>query len=211
MVAVCHPRPPPKVRDCHPLIQTRNPSGKLKTRNPLRADRLGSGSRGREGDQTLPAARPNDALLEDLKDTGRLLDLLRQAIDRGLIGSSEADRLRFVAAAEHALAVGTANPPGLFAYLVRGRCWRYITQADEDRANARIKRTSGARCHPRRQHCRRSALSEDARMVLEIRVSLERAGYRGHPFPAPPPARSELDPRALDLAEAELAQAGRGR
>ena len=58
---------------------------------------------------------------------------------RGLVSPSEADRLRFVAAAEHALAIGRANPAGLFAYLVRGRCWRYLTQDDEDRANARIK------------------------------------------------------------------------
>ena len=68
----------------------------------------------------LLAPKLADVTIEDLKDTGRLLDLLDQAIDRQLVGSSEADRLRFVAAAEHALAIGQGNPPGLFASLIRG-------------------------------------------------------------------------------------------
>jgi hypothetical protein len=64
---------------------------------------------------TIPAPTLRNVRIEDLKDTGRLLDLHRQAIDRKLIGASESDRLEFVAAAEHALAVGNGNPPGLFA------------------------------------------------------------------------------------------------
>src|SRR5262249_35775875 len=57
---------------------------------------------------------------EDLKDTGRLLDLYGQAVGVGLVKASECDRLRFVAAAEHARIVGTKNPCGLFVRLVRG-------------------------------------------------------------------------------------------
>jgi hypothetical protein len=87
----------------------------------------------------LPRPRLDDVGLEDLKDNGRLFELLGQAIERKLIGSSEADRLRFVGAAEHALAIGKGNPPGLFIRLVRSRLWRYLTQEDEDRAQARIK------------------------------------------------------------------------
>jgi hypothetical protein len=87
----------------------------------------------------LPAPKLADLRIEDLKDTGRLLDLLGQAIDRQLVGSSEADRLKFVALAEHALAIGKENPPGLLAYLLRAGCWRYITQGDEDRAQVRLK------------------------------------------------------------------------
>ena len=51
-----------------------------------------------------PFRRPNlnDVQLEDLKDTGRLLELFRQAVVQGFVTSCEADRLRFVAAAEHA-------------------------------------------------------------------------------------------------------------
>ena len=64
------------------------------------------------GGGPLPAPTLNDVRVEDLKDTGRLLRLHAQAVARGLVGSSEADRLRFVGAAEHALALGTGNPCG---------------------------------------------------------------------------------------------------
>ena len=57
---------------------------------------------------------------EDLKDTGRLLELYDQAVELGLVTASEWDRLRFVAAAEHARIIGTQNPCGLFVRLVRG-------------------------------------------------------------------------------------------
>ena len=56
----------------------------------------------------------------------------------------------------------------------------------------------------------RPVLSEDARTVREVRAALERAGYRGHPFP---PLR-QRDPswtrERWDLAEAELASQGQG-
>src|SRR5690606_23004954 len=83
------------------------------------------------GGGPLPEPTLNDVRVEDLEDTGRLLRLHAQAVARGLVGASEADRLRFVGAAEHALALGDENPPGLFMYLVHGRFWRYLTQGDE--------------------------------------------------------------------------------
>ena len=58
---------------------------------------------------------------------------------RGVVGASEADRLRFLAAAEHARAVGTVNAPGLFARIVRRGLWSYSTQADEDAAARRLR------------------------------------------------------------------------
>jgi hypothetical protein len=137
------------------------------------------------GDEKLPSPTLAEVRIEDLKDTGRLLDLLGQAVARKLVGASEADRLKFVSAAEHALAIGRGNPPGLFAYLLRGACWRYITQGDEDRANARIKAylrgpgppplVTGAARGP--------SASEDARVVREVRRAMAAAGYRGDPFP----------------------------
>jgi hypothetical protein len=148
----------------------------------------------------LPAARLEDVRVEDLKDTARLLDLLGQAVARGLVTTSDADRLRFVGAAEHALAIGEGNRAGLFMYLVRGACWRFITQEDEDRANGRIKAflkgpekslmasmfplgfeksvmTSSSRPPAR------PVLSEDARVVIRVRAALASAGYRGDAFP----------------------------
>lgn len=88
-----------------------------------------------------PLAPPsfNDIRAEDLKDTGRLLQLHDQAVSRGFVGSSEADRLRFVAAAEHARAVGLRNPCGLLARIVARGSWNFATQADEDRASRRLR------------------------------------------------------------------------
>jgi hypothetical protein len=136
----------------------------------------------------LPAPRLEDVRVEDLKDTARLMDLLGQAVARGWVSGSEADRLRFVGAAEHALAIGQGNPAGLFVYLVRGKLWRYLTQADEDRANGRIKaflrgpeppRVGSSSIRPPSG----PALSEDARAVREFRRAFTAARYPGDPFP----------------------------
>lgn len=133
----------------------------------------------------LPPPWLGDIRPEDLENTGRLLELHGQCVAKGLAGPSEADRLGVVALAEHAKAIGKANPPGLFAHLLRHGCWRYITGADEDRANARIKafqRGPGpppmASAAPRRG----PTLSEDARAVAEIGRALRAKGHRGDPF-----------------------------
>ena len=139
-----------------------------------------------------PPAPPtlNDVRAEDLKDSGRLLQLYEQAVKSRLVGSSEADRLRFFGAAEHALGVGKGNPPGLFMFLVRGRLWRYLTQDDEDAAGGRLKRllfgpARGVGIGPRSASPAeaRPRLSADAMSVREVRAAAARAGYRGDPFP----------------------------
>jgi hypothetical protein len=142
------------------------------------------------GGTSLPAPTLNDVRVEDLKDTGRLLVLLAPAIARDLVGTSEADRLRFVAAAEHALTVGKGNPPGLFIYLIRGRLWRYLTQEDEDRASRRLKlhqfgpprEVGGGGLRP--GAAMGPGQSEDARLVRELRGAMIRAGIFRDPFPA---------------------------
>jgi hypothetical protein len=131
---------------------------------------------------------------EDLEETGRLLRLHAQAVARGLVGPSEADRLRFVGAAEHARAVGEGNPPGLFLTLVRGRLWRYLTQADEDRAHGRIKRELHGAPPPRPAlgpgaagpgaSWEVPAPSADAVLVREVRSAMIRAGRYRDPYPA---------------------------
>jgi hypothetical protein len=136
----------------------------------------------------LPAPRLEDVRVEDLKDTDRLMDLLGQAVARGLVSGSEADRLQLVGAAEHALAIGQGNPAGLFVYLVRGKLWRYLTQEDEDRANVRIKAFLRGPEPPREASAAsrppaRPMLSEDAQVVIRVRSALAAAGYRGDPFP----------------------------
>ncbi|MFA9478533.1 hypothetical protein ACERK3_09515 [Phycisphaerales bacterium AB-hyl4] len=118
----------PKVGHHHPLshpLAGKNQSGAGASR-PLRGRRTAE-------------PRLSDIRDVDLTDTGRLLALHRQAIRRGWVGSSDADRLRFVAAAVRALRLGDF-PPKLFRTTVERRRWLWISQADEDEARRRIQR-----------------------------------------------------------------------
>jgi len=85
-----------------------------------------------------PAPNLDDVRAEDLRDVGRLLNLHRQAVDRKLAGGSEDGRLKFLAIAEHARVVGTVNPCGLFARLIRRGLWHFATLDDEDAARRRL-------------------------------------------------------------------------
>jgi len=91
----------------------------------------------------MPSPRLEDVRPEDLGDAERLIELHRQAAARGLVGVSEADRLKFVAAAEHARAVGRRNPCGLFARIVARGWWHFATLGEEERAARRLR--EGAR------------------------------------------------------------------
>jgi hypothetical protein len=79
-------------------------------------------------------------LVHDLRDTERLLHLYEQTVEAGLIGPAEADRLTFVALAQHVLAYRPDNAGGLFTQLLRTRQFDYITQDDEETAQQRLKR-----------------------------------------------------------------------
>ena len=89
----------------------------------------------KDGKPALENVTPNN-----LRDTSRLLMLFKEATKKSLTAGSENARLLFVAAAEHALVIGTQNPCGLFVHLIRRRLWHFITQDDEDAANKRLKR-----------------------------------------------------------------------
>jgi hypothetical protein len=80
--------------------------------------------------------------LSDLTDTGRAFELLEDAVHRGCLHDTEADRLRFLAGIAWALRVGN-DPPRIFAWLVRARAWDRITLADEDRGQAMIREGLG--------------------------------------------------------------------
>lgn len=75
----------------------------------------------------------------ELWDPNRLDRRFHVAVEAGLVDSGIAGRLRFFAAAQHALRVATRNPCGLFATVVRRRLWSFISQEDEDRARAMIQ------------------------------------------------------------------------
>jgi hypothetical protein len=93
----------------------------------------------------VPRRRRGIAIVDrDFRDTAALLRLLDRAVQAGLVEASEADRLRFVSLAEHAIARVAAQGgrvPNLFAYLLyRPLCWSWITAAEEDRARLRLSR-----------------------------------------------------------------------
>jgi len=149
-----------------------------------------------EGEKPKTIAVPTKPILrdvkpEDLADVGRLLALYDQAVDQGVAAASEFGRQRFIAAAEHARAIGTKNPCGLFARLVRDGLWHFATQDDETKANKRLKRhlhepppAPQSRVEPasndRPQS--RSKESDDARMVRATRAAAVDVGWRGDPF-----------------------------
>jgi len=89
----------------------------------------------RAGEPTL-----RNVVWDDLQDAHRLKRLYREATVLTLVNGSECERLHFFAAAEHAKAVGTRNPCGLFIALVRRRQWHFITQADEESARGRLRK-----------------------------------------------------------------------
>lgn len=93
----------------------------------------------RKQDGGTAKPRLSNIVPADLANTKRLLELFREAVARKLVPSGEHSRLQFVAAAEHARAIGSKNPPGLFSAIVRRKLWHVVTQADEDAAVRRIK------------------------------------------------------------------------
>ena len=76
---------------------------------------------------------------EDLIDIQRLLILYHQAVQQRLLGSSEAERLTFVALAQHVLSCRPKNEGGLFRHLLKQKRYQCVTQADEDVALERLK------------------------------------------------------------------------
>lgn len=149
--------PPP---DSHPDL----PPGGGIHQEPAGRGPAGSGAGGDQGaEKPGPTPRLDDVRPEDLREVGRALALFDQAVARRLVGPSEADRLRFLAVAEHAAAVGTANPPGLFARLIRSGLWHHATQADEDAAAARLREHLHGRPRPGRGPTARPRPSPEGR------------------------------------------------
>jgi hypothetical protein len=173
-------------------------------------------------DQASGEAPPilRNVVLADLRDTGRLLELLDQAVEAKLIGGSERERLLFVGAAEHARSIGKANPCGLFMHLIRGKLWHFLTAEDEDRANARLKAHLFGK--PRESELPRGfsssretfsappsavpSLSDDARLVRAVRSAAAQAGFKGDAFYLLRRERPEWTRERWDAAVGELAR-----
>jgi hypothetical protein len=154
-------------------------------------------------------------VLDDLRDTDRLLALFEQAHGQGLIGKSDSQRLTFLATAEHARVIGSTNPCGLLAELIRRQLWHYVTESDEDAASQRLKQHLYGRDAPRRPAPvptapEPAALSKDAFMVRELHRELARAGFQGDAFGWVHRAYPEWTRARWDHAVAELATAQQG-
>ena len=147
--------------------------------------------------------------LKIFQDTARLLTLFTQAQTQGLIGKSDSDRLTFCALAEHAKVVGSANPCGLFAALVRRQQWHFVTDSDEDVAQARLKTYlygPAARAAPPPTTAP-PELSPDAAIVRYVRTQLARAGWQGEAFGLVSRGDPTWTRERWERATAELAQA----
>ena len=140
-----------------------------------------------------------DVVPEDLNDAERLREPRRQAVEARFISSSEADELAFFAASAHARAVG-AKPCRLFAWMVRGRRFEFITQADEDAARALLRppipreRERPTPAPPQRLE---EPLSADALLARSVLAALARRGYHGGPPPLAPSGASRVDAAAV--------------
>jgi hypothetical protein len=134
------------------------------------------------------------------------MELHRQAVDAKFISTSEADRLAFLAAAAHAQAVGS-KPCRLFAWMVRGKRFDFITQADEDAARSRLRPPMPRPRElptPAPTHRPEETLSADALLARSVQAALARAGFRGDPLPLVRRERPEWTRERWDAAVAEL-------
>jgi hypothetical protein len=163
-----------------------------------------------------PAPKLQHVVPEDLRDTARLLLLYGQAVQLGMAAASEWGRLRFMAAAEHALAMGKINACGLFAWLVRGGRWHFATGDDEAAASRRLrehlhgKATAGAAA-PVMARPAGWELSDDARLVQALQSMAAQNRLRGDPFPLLKREKPEWSRARWDAAVAEIKAYGRWR
>ena len=159
------------------------PRGESKNQKPASGGTTGVYiSQSKESESQKPTLR--DVKPEDLRDPSRLLDLHAQAIAAGYISQSEAERLNFFAAANHARVIGSRNPSGLFVRIVRSGLWSFCTQDDEEWARVQLRSAlypepaGGLGELPQAEAPRpsRGSLSDDARFVRDITNVLRNRG-----------------------------------
>jgi hypothetical protein len=172
------PPPPPELPpQLPPLKEHTEPLWECKHQEPASGP-SGIWKTAKEGKPSLRHIVP-----EDLHDTGRLLRLFDEANKGGFIGRSESERLTFVALAERARVVGSTNPPGLFAQLLRRRLFHFVTQDDEEHALKRLRaHIYGDRPSLKPIALASPELSKDAHFVAVIQAKFSRAGFHGEMF-----------------------------
>jgi hypothetical protein len=147
---------------------------------------------------------------DDLRDTARLLTLFEEAHQEGFIGGNESERLTFISTAEHARFVGSTNPCGLFAQLIRRRLWHFVTADDEDAAQRRLKEHFyGSTSERRAPVYTRGGLSDDASFVAVLQARMRQRGFYGDVFPLLHVERPEWTRERWERALTELEEGRR--
>jgi hypothetical protein len=142
---------------------------------------------------------------DDLRDTERLLSLFEDAQAHGCIGGSENDRLTFIATAEHARFVGSTNPCGLFAQLIRRQLWHFVTADDEDAAHKRLKiHFYGGKDERTPKAHRKETLSDDASFVSVLEGRMRQRGFHGDLFSLLHAERPEWTRERWERTRAEI-------
>jgi hypothetical protein len=125
----------------------------------------------------------NHIVPDDLRDMDRLLALFEQAQSDGHIGGSESECLTFIASAEHARFVGSSNPCGLFAQLIRRHLWHFVTVDDEEAARKRLNAHLYGGKEERRPQVRApEVLSDDASFIGALQSRMRQQGFHGDVF-----------------------------
>lgn len=144
-----------------------SPNRGTKMSPPTRSIQLRSGSKYQQPEPCWLAGIPGGSIREtrprlsnvtpaDLNSVERLDLLFSDAASRGLVKRTDADRLRFFAAAERANRVATRNPCGFFIAIVRRGLWQVISQRDED--DALRKRNSAQSQQPLPENSKHKAI-----------------------------------------------------
>ncbi len=107
---------------------------------------------------------------EDLHRVGVLLVLFGQAVKVGWLADTEANKLKFLASAVRANAVGN-DPVRVFVTIVRRELWHYITQAQEDRAAQALKK------YRDKQEQRAVAKGSNSKQLNELFTKLNRSFF----------------------------------
>ena len=116
------------------------------------------------------------------------------------------------ATAGYARVIGSTNPCGLLAALIRRQLWHYVTESDEDTASTRLKehlygQSRQSKPLPSCTTLELPVLSKDAFVVHELQRELARRGWQGDLFAWVYRTDPTWSRERWDRATAELAQA----
>jgi hypothetical protein len=158
-----------------------------------------------EGNKKTDSPTIRHIVPEDLRDTERLLILFEEAQQKGFIGGSESERLTFISTAEHARFIGSTNPCGLFAQLIRRRLWHFVTAEDEDAAHRRLKEHFYQSPPGERPPAHTGErLSDDASFIAALQARLRQRGFHGELFSLLHEERPEWTRERWEQALSEL-------